>query len=830
MTPSLAPTITHTYVRTITDLMISRIRNNKNSKNKNRNNSDHNNVQQRPIIPIIAIPMKSSSISTSRWENKEKHNDTALPMSSSSDHRVTYSPQSIELDSESDPESSELESEMESDLESDWASSDEEEVSYFASKMTIPSKQQNTAALLRLHSTSTLSTSTAQRKRQQKFSTTSSRLSIPPPPPLTPRHSSLPSLSTQTQITSSTSKNHQWRASTSSPTPIKVNNNRKKNKKKKKEKKKEKKKKNVNWNKNVHVVIIPNLKQYTRTEKLNTYYSPNDYTEIENECDVTSSYMDNIIIKHKQQQQNKIIEEDNEDDDDSDDDNDDDIDNGEVNNSKPTTKATATNATSDNATNTSPTSPNNTNSPCRLFLKFSKLLPSGFCSRGLESWTIDGEEWKEYRVELVIDTVWQAQMDTVALNKSKNRDISVSGVGGDVCGGGGVGVGRGDDDKISISSSNNNNVGVGVACAGSSLDYYCNTTSWNRSSWNCEDEYIRQQSTKESLPSIIRAQQIALQDEKDIQSYLNSVRSLEKSRKRYITNSISSRSLTRTKTKMTTRIATSSVGISSSSSIGSSPTSLAVVTTGTKAMLKSIMKHSGRNKPTRSKSNPSFSSHIQRVKPTRRTTATTSITTSKGPPRLPERFASPTSSKPHINLDIIDDNSNGSNDNNKNSINNAVSRGEGGGETHSLRNVTDIDGDNSNSNNNSKSTRNSNSNSNSSRCSIRSNGSNVVENNNKMKKIHFIPKSKTKIPTSPVSSLYGSISSLSNGDNNNDKNKKSIKSSRNNTNNDDDSDDDDDDSYSLHRMMRSHMSVASDESTRRRRLRTAALQSPTLPL
>ena len=173
--------------------------------------------------------MKSSSISTSRWENKEKHNDTALPMSSSSDHRVTYSPQSIELDSESDPESSELESEMESDLESDWASSDEEEVSYFASKMTIPSKQQNTAALLRLHSTSTLSTSTAQRKRQQKFSTTSSRLSIPPPPPLTPRHSSLPSLSTQTQITSSTSKNHQWRASTSSPTPIKVNDNRKKN-------------------------------------------------------------------------------------------------------------------------------------------------------------------------------------------------------------------------------------------------------------------------------------------------------------------------------------------------------------------------------------------------------------------------------------------------------------------------------------------------------------------------------------------------------------------------------------------------------------------------
>ncbi|OEU10881.1 hypothetical protein FRACYDRAFT_246756 [Fragilariopsis cylindrus CCMP1102] len=641
--------------------------------------------------------MKSSFISTSRWENKEKHNDTALPMSSSSDHRVTYSPQSIELDSESDPESSELESELESDLESDWASSDGEEVSYFASKMTIPSKQQNTAALLRLHSTSTLSTSTAQ--RQQKFSTTSSRLSIPPPPPLTPRHSSLPSLSTQTQITSSTNKNHQWRASTSSPTPIKVNNNRKKNKKKKKEKKKEKKKKNVNWNKNVHVVIIPNLNQYTRTEKLDTYYSPNDYTEIENECDLTSS-------------------------------------------------------------------------PCRLFLKYSKLLPSGFCSRGLESWTIDGEEWKEYRVELVIETVWQAQMDTLALDKSKskNRGISVSGVGGDVCGGGGVGVGRGDDDKTSISSSNNNNVG-----AGSSLDYYCNTTSWNRSSWNCEDEYIRQQSTKESLPSILRAQQIALQDEKDIQSYLNSVRSLEKSRKRYITTSSSSRSITRTKTKMTTRIAKSSVGISSSSSIGSSPTSLAVVTTKTKTMLKSIMKQSSRNKPTRSNSDPSFSSHIQRVmKPTRRTTATTSNPTSKGPPRRPERFASPTSSKPSINFGIMDDDNNNSNDNNKNSINNAVSRGEGGGETHSLRNVADIDGDNSNSNNNSKSTRNSNSNSNSnsSRCSIRSNGSNVVENNNKMKKIHFIPKSKTKIPTSPVSSLYGSISSLSNGDNNNDKHTK----------------------------------------------------------
>lgn len=68
------------------------------------------------------------------------------------------------------------------------------------------------------------------------------------------------------------------------------------------------------------------------------------------------------------------------------------------------------------------------------------------------------------------------------------------------------------------------------------------------------------------------------------------------------------------------------------------------------------------------------------------------------------------------------------------------------------------------------------------------------------KKIQFKPKSKTKIPTSPVGSVC------------------SKKSNMNDTFSDEDS---------LSRMMRSHMSlsVASDESTRRRMLRNSKLKT-----
>jgi hypothetical protein len=62
------------------------------------------------------------------------------------------------------------------------------------------------------------------------------------------------------------------------------------------------------------------------------------------------------------------------------------------------------------------------------------------------------------------------------------------------------------------------------------------------------------------------------------------------------------------------------------------------------------------------------------------------------------------------------------------------------------------------------------------------------------KKIEFKPKSKTKVPTSPVGSVAKSV--------------------------------DTSDSNSMIRRMRSHLSVASDDSTRRRMMRTAAMKAP----
>jgi hypothetical protein len=66
--------------------------------------------------------------------------------------------------------------------------------------------------------------------------------------------------------------------------------------------------------------------------------------------------------------------------------------------------------------------------------------------------------------------------------------------------------------------------------------------------------------------------------------------------------------------------------------------------------------------------------------------------------------------------------------------------------------------------------------------------------NSANKKIEFKPKSKTKVPTSPVGSLAQSIDTT--------------------------------DTSSTMRRMRSHLSVASDDSTRRRMMRTAGLKNP----
>jgi len=188
----------------------------------------------------------------------------------------------------------------------------------------------------------------------------------------------------------------------------------------------QRRRKKIHWNKNIRVKIIHNLQNYTRQERRDTWYSANEYSRMEDECELTSILMDEIMDRE--------------------------LKSGLFGskNGKP---------------------------------KIS--LPSGFCDRGLESWTIRGEELKETRVQRVIDTVWQAQIDAWKLL-----------------------------DKIYSSSK------------AKTIDDYTNEKIHNE----CWD-FIRRKSVKASALCSVVAERLASKDEKAIIPYLNAVRSLERSRR-----------------------------------------------------------------------------------------------------------------------------------------------------------------------------------------------------------------------------------------------------------------------------------------------------------
>ena len=185
--------------------------------------------------------------------------------------------------------------------------------------------------------------------------------------------------------------------------------------------------KKINWNNSVRVKVIHNLRSYTPQEKLASWYSADDYSLMEDECELTSIHMDEIDLERE----NTIEEE---------------------KDGRP----------------------------------YKRSLPAGFCERGLESWTMQGEEEKEQQVSLVIDTVWQAQIDAWEF----------------------LGVGR--------SRSNDEN---------------SNHTSNSAIYSDCW-EFIREKCSAVSMPSVVRAHDRAIEDERAVDAYLNSVRSLENSRRR----------------------------------------------------------------------------------------------------------------------------------------------------------------------------------------------------------------------------------------------------------------------------------------------------------
>jgi hypothetical protein len=151
--------------------------------------------------------------------------------------------------------------------------------------------------------------------------------------------------------------------------------------------------KKLQWKKSVRVNVIPNLSHFTDQEKYSMWYQPDEYSLMEDECDLTSECLD-----------------------------------------------------------------------------AKKPLWPGFCGRGLESWTVEGEQRKEQHVQLAIDIVWQAQLDQ--WRQASNTD-----------------------------------------------------ECW---------EFIRSQYLQISKPCLKIAGRIAQDDEREVQGYLASVKALEKSRRKML--------------------------------------------------------------------------------------------------------------------------------------------------------------------------------------------------------------------------------------------------------------------------------------------------------
>ena len=632
-----------------------------------------------------------------------------------------------------------------------------------------------------------------------------------------------------------------------------------------KKRQKQHKKKGVKWKQNVRVQVIQNLGNYTRQEKYHTWWSPDDYTRIEDECDVTASHMD-AIIQHQQKQQNS--------------------------------------ASTSTSTNTVPS--------------LASLLPYGFCDRGLENWTMDGEEDKEYRVQTVIDTVWQAQIE--AWENIHHGSIS------------------------------------------SDAYHKVRNRCWS---------YIGNKSIRVSSSSIIRAHQLAIQDEKEIQPYLHTAKRLERARKRRISGTAHAAGTGTGTTTATTAnfvrrprrrshdgsTTTSTVPLTppnnTTKKLASSAHGVAVSTTprirnnahhSTKELpplkpLKSIMK---RRTPARTCSesldacsissqsgggNGGNSMIIRRTQRTKRGDTADSLSLSpmagnrtktirrrdgsgsrsRSPPRHPQRFVSPATTKSsssssssslsrkkqiqqhrHRTIDSCScseklpslpvlplsnkvstslltgdpqgvgneditvtalsnsgrrggqkvlrfNNSSSNSDTNNNNVAAAAaaadressSISDGGSISFCSGAISIGTGDcvSISTGGSGYSYRSSNSNNDNNNDTLSDNNSTNNKNKKEKKKITYIRKSKTKIPTSPVSSVCESIRTTSTDTNNN----------INNSNNSDDVDDDHDYDHeeeslaSLRRMMRSHMSIErSDDSIRRRMLRSSKLQSPKL--
>jgi hypothetical protein len=152
-------------------------------------------------------------------------------------------------------------------------------------------------------------------------------------------------------------------------------------------------KRGITFKKTVGVNIIPNLDTYNQEEKSLTWFGPDEYAGMEDECDLTSGFMDR-----------------------------------------------------------------------------NKPLWPGYCGRGLEAWTTQGEQIKERHVQLAVDIVWNAQLEQWKASSDTN------------------------------------------GC------------------W----EFIRSRYMQVSKPCHHRANKIGLADEAEVRSYLSGVRSVEKNRRRML--------------------------------------------------------------------------------------------------------------------------------------------------------------------------------------------------------------------------------------------------------------------------------------------------------
>jgi len=442
------------------------------------------------------------------------------------------------------------------------------------------------------------------------------------------------------------------------------------------------------WNQNVRVQVIHNLSNYTPQEKLDCWFMADEYSMMEDECELTSIHMDEIAFEEE-----NMIDEENE---------------------------------------TSGTK---------------RTLPDGFCERGLESWTMQGEEIKEHQVQLVIDTVWQAQIDAwecLGNHPSKANEME-------------------DIDNIDKDSMYN----------------------------ECS-EFIRERATEVSTPSVLQAHELALRDKQAVEIYLNSVRSLENSRRRIRKMLGGKHSSSRSVTKSSRTLATakSSRTLTTVSSSGSRS---AVGADNLKSILKSPKPKRHYSDPRSNRRSPSLSpiplndiikegsnsnSSIYRI-----ALGNDSIRSNSLRSKSLRSRSNRSNRSSSLRSNLSRNNSLRSHSARSNSVRSNLSR------SNSLRSMR----------------------SNSLRShSLRSHGNSVcssvsgnsLSSNGSKKKIRFKPKSKTKIPTSPVGSVCSSLN-LSNSNHN------SI----------------DEESLS-NRMARSHMSMSlGSEGSSRRRMRRASTPS-----